>query len=230
MNNSLPLISILIPIFNGIEFIDESVSSIKNQTYNNWELLIGINGHCINSDVYKIAKKYENEKIFIFQFSPETIKGKPNTLNELVKYTSSQSQYVALLDVDDIWHPTKLEKQIPYLYMYDVIGTQCFLFGDVNYISQNPNGDLSNHNFLNSNPIINSSSLIKKELAFWNANSFFDDYELWLLLKKQNKRFFNLYEPLVKHRVHNNSAFNSVEKSNKYLYNSNLNRLRNKYS
>ena len=50
------MISILIPIYNGVEFIEESVSSVLNQTYDQWELLIGINGHPQNSDVYKIAK------------------------------------------------------------------------------------------------------------------------------------------------------------------------------
>ncbi len=50
------MISILIPIYNGIEFIDDSVQSVLNQTYTNWELIIGINGHPENSDVYKKAK------------------------------------------------------------------------------------------------------------------------------------------------------------------------------
>ena len=56
------MISILIPIYNGIEFIEESVSSVLNQTYEQWELLIGINGHPENSDIYKIAKEYEKKK------------------------------------------------------------------------------------------------------------------------------------------------------------------------
>lgn len=60
-----PCITILMPIYNGIEFIDESVNSIKNQNYKNWELLIGINGHSENSEVYKIAEQYKNEKINI---------------------------------------------------------------------------------------------------------------------------------------------------------------------
>ena len=47
------------PIYNGIEFISDSVGSIIKQTYNDWELIIGINGHPQNSDVYKIAKYFE---------------------------------------------------------------------------------------------------------------------------------------------------------------------------
>ena len=53
------MISILMPIYNGIEFINESVMSIIGQTYEEWELIIGINGHPKDSDVYKTAKQYE---------------------------------------------------------------------------------------------------------------------------------------------------------------------------
>ena len=72
------MISILIPIYNGIEFIEESVSSILRQNYDQWELLIGINGHPQNSEVYKIAKEYEKKsgKIRVFDFYE--IKGKSN--------------------------------------------------------------------------------------------------------------------------------------------------------
>ena len=64
------MISILIPIYNGIEFIHESVESVINQTYTDWELIIGINGHPQNSDIYKKAKEYENksDKIKVFDF------------------------------------------------------------------------------------------------------------------------------------------------------------------
>ena len=52
-------ISILMPIYDGIEFIDESVNSILRQNYEQWELIIGVNGHFPNSDVYKKAQAYE---------------------------------------------------------------------------------------------------------------------------------------------------------------------------
>ena len=103
------MISILIPIYNGIEYIDESVSSVLKQTYNEWELLIGINGHPPNSEVYQKAKEYEakSDKIRVIDFYPT--RGKSNTLNEMIKLC--KYDYIALLDVDDIWHEQKLEIQ-----------------------------------------------------------------------------------------------------------------------
>ena len=56
------MIYILIPIYNGIEFIDTAVTSIINQTYKDWKVLIGVNGHEANSSVYNTATKYSSEK------------------------------------------------------------------------------------------------------------------------------------------------------------------------
>jgi glycosyltransferase involved in cell wall biosynthesis len=155
------MISILIPIYNGIEFIEESVSSVLNQTYDKWELLIGINGHPQDSEVYKVAKEYEkkSDKVRVFDFY--TIRGKSNTLNEMIKYCNYN--YVAILDVDDIWHPQKLEVQSYQLDNYDVIGSNCIWFGDrPGIVPQIPIGDISDYDFSLVNPIINSSSIIKK--------------------------------------------------------------------
>jgi len=213
------MISILIPIYNGIEFIEESVSSVLSQTYSEWELLIGINGHPENSYVYKIAKEYENRsnKIKVFDFY--TIKGKSNTLNEMIKHCSYN--YVAILDVDDIWHIQKLEIQIEkVLQGYDVIGSKCVWFGNrlngQNKIPNIPIGDISNYDFSLQNPIINSSVIIKKELCHWNENwDGLEDYYMWLQLKKQKKRFYNFPQILVKHRLHHDSAFNAKGNGNK---------------
>ena len=193
------------PIYNGIEFINESVSSIINQTYKNWELIIGINGHSQNSEIYKIAKKYEfNKKIKVLDLYK--IKGKSNALNEMIKY--SKYEWISLLDVDDIWLPTKLELQIPYINNYDIIGTMCKYFGDQNNIPNIPIGDITKFNFLQVNPIINSSVLLKKDLCWWNENGI-EDYDLWLKLWKQGKKFYNINTIQVMHRIHNESGFNA---------------------
>lgn len=205
------------PIYNGIEFIDESVSSVLNQTYTHWELIIGINGHPQNSEVYQIAKKYEekneekNENIKVIDFFH--LKGKSVTLNEMVKHC--KYNYVAILDVDDIWHEQKLEVQSPFLNTHDVIGTLCIYFGESNLIPFVPSGDLKNQDFFHFNPIINSSSLIRKELCYWNAKyDGVEDYDLWLTLKKRGCSFYNCSNVLVKHRIHNQSSFNSKGNAN----------------
>ena len=198
-------VSILLPIHNGIEFLDESMLSILNQTFTRWELLIGINGHPENSEAYQKAKTCECGRIKVFDFW--FLKGKAPTLNELVKHC--RGDYVALIDVDDIWHKQKLEIQTTYMYYYDVIGSRCVYFGDVEGVYPGiPVRDISLLDFFKANPIINSSALIRKTLAVWEENGI-EDYDLWLKLRRENKKFYNCEEVLVKHRIHRNSAFNA---------------------
>lgn len=202
------MISILMPIYNGIEFIGESVPTILYQTYKEWELIIGINGHPKDSDVYKEAKKWEekDERIKVYDFYE--IKGKAEALNEMIKYCNYD--WVSLLDVDDKWLPKKIESQVNYLNNYDVIGTQCKYFGDLNTSPNIPIGDLTSVNFLNVNPIINSSCLLKKELCKWDGKwNGVEDYDLWLKLWRDGKQFYNVNEIQVLHRIHNDSAFNA---------------------
>lgn len=205
------MISILMPIYNGIEFIDESVGSIINQTYKTWELIIGVNGHSENSDVYKIAKKFESIDNRIKVYDLFMLKGKSITLNKMLEFCSYN--VIALLDVDDVWASTKLSVQSEKVQKYDIIGSRCIYFGDINGVIPNiPIGEINNKNFkINEvNPIINSSCLIKKELCHWNEE--FDgveDYDLWIRLWKNGNKFYNYNNVLVKHRIHKSSSFNA---------------------
>ena len=198
------MITILMPIYNGIKYIDDSVSSVMAQKYKKWELIIGINGHYDQSGVYKMAKLYENEKIKVVDLHP--IKGKSNALNEMVKL--AKYDHIAILDVDDIWLEDKLEIQLPFIKKYDVVGTKCIYFQEKNGEPAIPTGDITSFDFKQFNPIINSSVIIKKNLCCWDENGI-EDYALWLKLKREGKTFYNCPEILVKHRIHSESAFNA---------------------
>lgn len=204
------MISILIPIYNGIEFIEESVGSVLEQTFEHWELIIGINGHEEGSSVYLTAKEYEKRcpKIKVFDFY--TIKGKPDVLNEMIRFC--KYDYVAILDVDDIWHKEKLKIQSEFIGKYDVIGARCIYFGDIiGTVPYIPLGDISTFDFLRVNPVINSTSLIRKNLCFWdNSPNCVEDYDLWLRLWRSGKKFYNCSQILLKHRIHKTSAFNNT--------------------
>jgi len=209
------MISILIPIYNGIEFINESVQSIINQTYTDWELVIGINGHPQDSYVYKIALDYISKmpnKIRVLDLY--NIKGKSNALNEMVKYC--KYNYIALLDVDDIWTDNKLSIQSKYIGKYDVVGSRFIYFGNSHGSPNIPTGDLTNFNFMLFNPMGNSSTIIKKELCYWDSewDCGVEDYDMWLRLKKQGKTFYNCSEILMHHRIYSQSAFNARGNSN----------------
>jgi GT2 family glycosyltransferase len=65
---------------------------------------------------------------------------------------------------------------------------------------------------LNPTSMINSSSIIRKNLCYWDNSSSclgVEDYDLWLRLWRGGKKFYNCSEILVKHRIHQTSAFNN---------------------
>ena len=241
-----PFITILIPLYNGVEFLRESVASVFGQrgvTPTIWELLIGINGHPQNSAVYQqacfIVADLREALPHGAQFQVRVIdmydlptRGKVAALNAMVdKCMNPHSPYVALLDADDVWAPHKLATQIPYLFgamrdgqvvrhAYDIVGTQCIYFGTGAGEKEGqsppiPLGDLKSYDFFKGNPIINSSTIIRRQFAHWSPNDEgIEDYGLWLSLKKQRATFYNCPEKMVRHRLHPESAFNSAQGNN----------------
>lgn len=202
-------ITVLIPLYNGVEYLDQCVKSVQSQSYVFWKILIGVNGHEPNSDVYQRAKKYENDRIIVKEYST---KGKPDTMNEMLKDTTTE--LICILDVDDWWAPNKLKEQMKIWNsgLWDVIGTGChYVINEQTKGSPRlPIGYIKD--FQKCNPIINSSALMKKKDAYW-TNEFFglDDYELWLrLYHTHNKNFFNLPYKLTFHRIRNDSAYNTT--------------------
>ena len=203
------LVSILIPLYNGIEFLEETLVSVKAQTYQDYEVLIGVNGHPAGSEVYKRADwLMKAHKIPGYLFDFVQCKGKPQTLNALVSH--AHGEWIALLDADDIWHRQKLEAQVQLMPYFDVIGSQCMYFGTMSGSPSIPMGDISEFDFFSVNPLLNSSVLMKKKWALWNPDNFIlEDYELWFHLRyREHLRFYNVDLPLMFHRVYPTSHFN----------------------
>lgn len=198
------MISIIIPIYNGLEFLDECLESIYNQTFEKYEILIGLNGHEKDGDSYNFLNKYKNEKLKVFQYE---VANKSETCNNLIK--ECKYDIVCLLDVDDKWENTKLEKQIKYIKNYDVVGTFCYYFGEKNQPLSLVSGEIPNYIFDYNNPIINSSSMFYKKDAKWRDIFGVEDYDMWLRLNREGKKFFNIPEFLTYHRIHKTSAFNN---------------------
>jgi len=203
------LVSILIPLYNGIEFLEEALVSVKAQTHRDWEVLIGVNGWPANSEVYKKAKELmKAHQIPGYLFDMVDCMGKPATLNALA--AQANSEWIALLDADDVWHSQKLEFQVTMTEYFDVIGSQCIYFGTLEGSPSILTGDITDFDFFSVNPLLNSSVLMKKQYAIWNSqNRILEDYELWFHLRyREHLRFYNIPLPLMFHRIYPTSHFN----------------------
>ena len=143
----MALVSILMNCFNGEIYLDEAIKSIIQQSYKNWELIFWDNKSLDNS--INIVSSYRDERIRIFQSSNHT------NLGEARKraYKKVRGDFLAFLDVDDIWHKEKLSSQIKDFDNKD-IGIS---FTNSLYFSKR-----SKKNLYNPNSIIkvNTSSLI----------------------------------------------------------------------
>ena len=181
-----------------------------------WEWWIGINGHGNGGDVLTKAKRIQQkcgshiEDCIIHVVNLPTVKGKVMALNALS--ARATGEWIAVLDCDDTWERTKLLTQRLAIERsprpIDVIGTFCRYFGDINSDGPIlPSGWIPPESIERSNPIINSSVLIKRGLAYWEDRYGLEDYDLWLRLLP-GARFFNIPLHLVNHRIHGDSAFN----------------------
>ena len=167
-------VTVLIPLFNGVEFLKECLESVKAQQFQEWQVLIGINGHGLAGgdvalQVLDILAQLEGDPRIRIIIQPPPLQGKVESLNALLEEVNTP--WCAILDCDDKWHPQKLQVQMDTLKEggkaegANIVGTQCVYFGHHSGSPQIPTGWIQSHHLIQVNPIINSSALIRTEVC-----------------------------------------------------------------
>lgn len=103
------LVSIIMPSWNTGKFIGESIQSVLNQTYKNWELIIV--DDCSTDTTDEIVASFNDERIRYFRNDKNS--GAALTRNRALR--EARGEWIAFLDSDDLWMPKKLEKQIAFM-------------------------------------------------------------------------------------------------------------------
>ncbi|MFD0834726.1 glycosyltransferase family 2 protein [Mariniflexile aquimaris] len=205
-----PLVSIITPMFNSEAFISETINSVVNQTYQNWELLLIDDGS--TDRTLELANKFiiENSKIKLFK----------NALNQGAALSrnrgieSAQGDYIAFLDADDLWKPNKLETQIAFMQSNNC--DVCFSsYEQINESGKPLNKliialpDLTYQKYLKSNYIGNLTGIYNaKNLGKITAPNLRkrQDWLLWLsAIKKSRKPAKGIAESLAYYRVRKDS-------------------------
>lgn len=219
---ALPLVSILLPVFNGEKYLEECLKSIALQTYTNWELVIVNDGSIDRSDEIIVAfiKLSKNHVVYINLVH----KGLPACLNIGVKQT--KGKYIARMDADDIMLPERLEMQFTFMENNPKIG---LLGSNVTEIDKNGNklrvakfplkDNEIKRKMLKGSSISHPTVFVRREIFVENPYEEIypspEDYELWVrLLDKIN--FENLPEALIMKRIHSDQITQKKYRSMMY--------------
>ena len=103
------LVSIIMPSYNTAKYIKETIESVINQTYTNWELLIV--DDCSTDNTDEIVKEFRDERIKYYKNGKNS--GAAISRNKALK--EAKGKWIAFLDSDDLWEKEKLEKQILFM-------------------------------------------------------------------------------------------------------------------
>ncbi len=204
------LISIIMPFKNCGDFLEETIGSILNQTYENWEL-IAINDHSADNSEELIQNLTKDKRIKVITNNGDGIINALQTGYKIVK-----GNYITRMDADDIMQPSKLEVMQRLLYESS---TKKVVIGKVHYFKSNGseigNGYLNYENWINSLaekgnsfkeiykecPIPSPSWMLKRELfeeiGGFNSSIYPEDYELAFRMYE-----YNLTVVSTKEKVH----------------------------
>ncbi len=218
MNNK-NLISVILPVYNSEKYIEESILSIINQTYSNFELIIINDGSSDNS--FKICKSY-SEKDKRINLINNSHKGLTPSLNQALKI--AKGKYIARQDADDISEKKRFAEQIKWFEknLNGVLcGTDCLIKDENNNDKKNLVIKFEHKKILQvlnySNCFVHTSVMFHKEAALkfngYDENfTYAQDYDLWWKLGTIGQ-VGNLKEKLVTIRQRKNSI--SSNKSSK---------------
>ncbi|PXY44939.1 glycosyltransferase family 2 protein [Flavobacterium hydrophilum] len=216
------LVSIITPTYNAEKYIRETLQSVVNQSYQNWEMILADDASTDNTVaiIEKFAQKDSRIKLFKL---PEN-RGNGFARNAALEKASGK--YIAYLDADDLWFPEKLEKQIQFLKT----NHQHFTFSF--YDSIDEEGNNLNRRVESPNPLTYKQlffcNYVGNLTAIYDADYFGkiiletsqkrQDWRIWLTILKQIKIAKPFPESLAFYRIRENSVSSSKFKLIKHNF------------
>jgi len=214
-------VSVIIPTYNASRYVTEAVDSVLNQDYDNCEIIVVDDGS--TDDTREALRKYEGKIRYIYQENGGPAKARNTGI------ISSQGDYIAFLDADDLWLPGKLRKQIDFLHrhsQYAMVYTDMkhvvegkivhesylkernYRYVSSGFIYEN----LLRECFIFTPTVIVERECLEKVGLFREDLRISEDYDLWLRIADEYEIGF-LDEPLVIRNRHESNLT-----GDRYLY------------
>jgi glycosyltransferase involved in cell wall biosynthesis len=201
-----PSVSAIVNVYNGDRFLEDALKSIKSQTFSSIDLIVVDDGSTDNSAA--IAQKLEG--IQVIQHKQNM--GAPTARNTGIK--AANTEFIAFLDADDIWLPSKTEKQVEFLQSNPQIG---FCFTLEEFIYDDPNNVASWYKrdiFQLEHPAFWASSYMARKEVF-DQIGLFDttlinaDITEWMMRAKDQHIHYQVIEEVLLHRRIHDSNLSS---------------------
>jgi teichuronic acid biosynthesis glycosyltransferase TuaG len=215
-----PLISIITPNYNSEKFITDTIESVINQTYENWELII-VDDYSTDNSLHIIKQFVEKDaRITLIKLSKNS--GPAIARNMGIK--TSKGNYIAFLDSDDSWFVNKLEKHLNFMeqkdialsftsyYSFDENKKDRKLINAKEFISYN---NLLTNNYIGCLTVMYSVKHLGK--VYFPDVLKRQDWALWLQITKNNVLAHGIKEPLANYTRRKSSV--SSNKLNLLKYN-----------
>lgn len=203
-NEENNLVSIIIPVHNAGRFLKDTINSIKNQTYKNWEAIFV--DDCSRDNSADIIKEF-GEDIRIKLITLEQNGGASVARNTGID--NAKGKYITFLDADDLWNKEKLKKQIDFMRENEC----AFSFTGYEFADENGNGTgkivkipqkitykeaLKNTTIFTSTVMFDITKLDKELIKMPKVKS--EDTATWWKILKNNNIAYGLNENLTYYR------------------------------
>ncbi|MBB6449892.1 teichuronic acid biosynthesis glycosyltransferase TuaG [Geomicrobium halophilum] len=214
------LVSIITPTYNSADFIQETINSVLNQTYQKWELIIV--DDCSTDNTLSLIQSYNDARISYYKLKRNS--GAAVARNTAIQY--SQGDFLAFLDSDDLWEENKLKEQIQFMKENDV----GFTFTGYRIIKEDGN---STYNYVKPPSVIAYKDLLKNTAigcltVMIDKNKIPDikmpdvragqDTACWLSILKQGHKAYGINQELAYYRNVDNSISSNKFKALKRVW------------
>ena len=214
-------VSVIMPNYNGAEFIGDAIDSVLSQTYENFELIV-VDDHSADGSA-EIVLSYGDDRIRLLR--NEDNKGAAQTRNKGIE--AATGRWIAFLDNDDVWLPTKLEEHLSFMTSRNSV----LSFTDYSVVSESgdeicayaPRGDefgyksILKHNSIGCSTVIYDADSLGKvympEVAVKR-----EDHACWLGILRNGSVASCYHAPLTTYRLRANSVSAKKTKMIKYQW------------
>jgi hypothetical protein len=209
---NLPVVSVVMSVFNGQRFLSEAVQSILGQSFSDFEFVIVDDGSTDKSSEILAQYMRRDDRIRVHR---HTNKGRALSLN--IGIELSKGRYIARMDADDVALPDRLKEQVDFMELHPEVG---LLSGSYERIRSDGRlldkvrlplrDDEIRSMMLQSNAMCHPAVMMRKEVAiacggYRKVFSESEDYDLWLRMSERSQ-LANLEQPILQYRVHSKQA------------------------